>query len=125
MYLAYSALQSEPRDYECNALGARMSAAGATTLATGVVLTLVCTVYSAFRAGSNTQTFRWGGRGRGLGTVVKLAALGCAGGWQMEAVEWHTRCTAWTTVAAGSLAIHSSCLPTPTTCLPALQHQRL
>ena len=59
MYLQYSALQSEPRDYECNALGARLSAASATTLATGVLLTLVSVVYSAFRAGSNTQTFRW------------------------------------------------------------------
>lgn len=58
MYLQYSALQSEPRDYECNALGARLSAASATTLATGVLLTLVSVVYSAFRAGSNTQTFR-------------------------------------------------------------------
>lgn len=61
MYLQYSALQSEPRDYECNALGARLSAASATTLATGVLLTLVSVVYSAFRAGSNTQTFSTGG----------------------------------------------------------------
>ena len=51
--------QSEPRDYVCNALGARMSAASATTLTIGVLLTLVSVVYSAFRAGSNTQTFRW------------------------------------------------------------------
>lgn len=61
MYLAYSALQSEPRDYECNALGQRLSAASATTLATGVLLTLCSVVYSAFRAGSNTRTFRCGG----------------------------------------------------------------
>lgn len=51
--------QSEPRDYVCNSLGARMSAASATTLTIGVLLTLVSVVYSAFRAGSNTQTFRW------------------------------------------------------------------
>ena len=61
---ALCALQSEPRDYVCNALGARMSAASATTLTVGVLLTLVSVVYSAFRAGSNTQTFRcvadWG-----------------------------------------------------------------
>ena len=55
---ALCALQSEPRDYVCNALGARMSAASATTLTVGVLLTLVSVVYSAFRAGSNTQTFR-------------------------------------------------------------------
>lgn len=61
MYLAYSALQSEPRDYECNALGQRLSAASATTLATGVALTLCSVVYSAFRAGSNTRTFSTGG----------------------------------------------------------------
>lgn len=61
MYLAYSAMQSEPRDYVCNALGARMSAASATTLTVGVLLTLVSVVYSAFRAGSNTQTFSTGG----------------------------------------------------------------
>lgn len=82
MYLAYSALQSEPRDYECNALGQRLSAASATTLATGVLLTLCSVVYSAFRAGSNTSTFRCGSASGGVrkpaprgGGCVMLACL--------------------------------------------------
>lgn len=37
-----------------------MSAASASTQALGMVLTLVSVVYSAFRAGSNTQTFAAG-----------------------------------------------------------------
>lgn len=56
-YLGFSALQSEPRDYECNGLGARLNAASGTTLAAGMLLTLLSTVWAAFRAGSNTHTF--------------------------------------------------------------------
>lgn len=57
-YLCYSALVSEPHDYQCNGLGQRLNAASATTLATGMLLTLVSVVYSALRAGSNTALFR-------------------------------------------------------------------
>lgn len=56
-YLGYSALVSEPRDYECNLLGKRLSALSGATLAAGMGFTLLSVVYSAFRAGSNTQTF--------------------------------------------------------------------
>lgn len=56
-YLGFSALQSEPRDYECNVLGQRLNAASSTTLALGMVLTLASTIWAAFRAGSNTHTF--------------------------------------------------------------------
>jgi hypothetical protein len=56
-YLGFSALQSEPRDYECNMLGQRLNAASGTTLAMGMVLTLASTIWAAFRAGSNTHTF--------------------------------------------------------------------
>ncbi len=56
-YLGYSALQSEPHEYECNGVGHRITAASATTLALGMLLTLLSVVYSALRAGSNTQTF--------------------------------------------------------------------
>ena len=56
-YLGYSALQSEPHNYECNGVGHRITAASATTLALGMLLTLLSVVYSALRAGSNTQTF--------------------------------------------------------------------
>jgi hypothetical protein len=52
-----SALQSEPHEYECNGLGHRLSAASGSTLALGVLVTISCVVYSAFRAGSNTATF--------------------------------------------------------------------
>ena len=56
-YLGYSALQSEPHNYECNGVGHRYTAASATTLALGMLLTLLSVVYSALRAGSNTRTF--------------------------------------------------------------------
>lgn len=56
-YLGYTALQSEPHNYECNGIGHRYTAASATTLALGMLLTLLSVVYSALRAGSNTQTF--------------------------------------------------------------------
>lgn len=57
MYLAYGALLSEPHDYACNGLGAKWNVASGTTLVGGLLLTLVTTTYSAFRAGSNTRTF--------------------------------------------------------------------
>lgn len=57
MYLCYSALQSEPRDYPCNGLAVRLTAASGSTLVVGMLLTLASVVYSAFRAGSNTNLF--------------------------------------------------------------------
>ncbi|KAI8465487.1 MAG: serine incorporator/TMS membrane protein [Monoraphidium minutum] len=57
MYLAYSALQSEPKDYACNGLGHRIGAASGGTLVVGMLVTLLSVVYSALRAGSNTQLF--------------------------------------------------------------------
>jgi hypothetical protein len=57
MYLCYSALQSEPRDYECNGLGHRLNAASGSTLVIGMLVTLLSVVYSALRAGSNTKLF--------------------------------------------------------------------
>lgn len=51
MYLCYSALQSEPRDYECNGLGHRLNAASGSTLVVGMLVTLLSVVYSALRAG--------------------------------------------------------------------------
>jgi hypothetical protein len=41
MYLCYSSMASEPRDYECNRLGQRLNAASGTTLAAGMALTLL------------------------------------------------------------------------------------
>lgn len=46
MYLCYSALASEPKEYQCNALGHRVSAANESTLAMGVVVTVASIVYS-------------------------------------------------------------------------------
>jgi hypothetical protein len=57
-YLCYSALQSEPYEYECNGLRHHLTAASGSTLAIGMIITLVSVVYSALRAGSNTTTFR-------------------------------------------------------------------
>lgn len=41
MYICYSSMASEPRDYECNGLGQRLNAASGTTLAAGMALTLL------------------------------------------------------------------------------------
>lgn len=57
MYLQFSALQSEPREYDCNTLGQKLNAASGTTLAGGMLLALLSVVWAAFRAGSNTDTF--------------------------------------------------------------------
>lgn len=62
-YLAYSALASEPHDYMCNGLGHRLNAASASTLAAGMLLTLLSVVYSALRAGSNTALLSFGEAG--------------------------------------------------------------
>ena len=59
-YLCYSSCISEPHDYICNGLGSRLNAASASTLAAGMFLTLLSVVYSALRAGSNTQLFSFG-----------------------------------------------------------------
>lgn len=56
-WLGFSALQSEPRDYECNSIGHKLSAASGTTLAAGMAFTLLSTVWAAFRAGSNVRMF--------------------------------------------------------------------
>lgn len=49
MYLAYSALQSEPHSEVCNGLGRKIDAASGTTLAIGMVFMLLSVVYSAFK----------------------------------------------------------------------------
>lgn len=67
MYLCFSALQSEPRDYECNGLAKRMVTSGG-SVAIGMVLTLGAVIYSALRAGSNTGTFFIGS---GIGYTYK------------------------------------------------------
>ncbi len=56
-YLCYSALQSEPHNYQCNGLGKHFTAASGSTLAVGMVIAIVSVVYSALRAGSNNRTF--------------------------------------------------------------------
>lgn len=57
MYLCYSALQSEPRNYECNGLGHRLNAASGSTLVIGMLVTLLSVVYSALRAGELCMGF--------------------------------------------------------------------
>lgn len=56
-YLTYSALASEPHDYECNSIGQRVTAASGSTLALSMLGTLAAVVWSALRAGSNTALF--------------------------------------------------------------------
>ena len=61
-FLLYSALSSEPKSYECNALGQTKwdNPEGGATLAIGMGVTLLSVVYSALRAGSSDI---WGGSG--------------------------------------------------------------
>lgn len=57
-YLCFSSLQSEPSDYICNGLGVvTTQAASNSTLALGMIFTLLSVVYAAFRAGSNSRLF--------------------------------------------------------------------
>ncbi|XP_042498739.1 probable serine incorporator [Macadamia integrifolia] len=53
-YLCYSALASEPRDYECNGFHKHSKAVSTGTLTLGLVTTVLSVVYSAVRAGSST-----------------------------------------------------------------------
>lgn len=53
MYLCYSALASEPRDYECNGLHNHSKAVSTGSLTLGLVTTVLSVVYSAVRAGSS------------------------------------------------------------------------
>lgn len=52
-YLCYSALASEPRDYECNGLHKHSKAVSTGTLTLGLLTTTLSVVYSAVRAGSS------------------------------------------------------------------------
>ncbi|GFQ08324.1 probable serine incorporator [Phtheirospermum japonicum] len=54
MYLCYSGLASEPRDYECNGLHKHSKAVSSSSLALGLLTTVLSVVYSAVRAGSST-----------------------------------------------------------------------
>ncbi|CAI9113825.1 OLC1v1014508C1 [Oldenlandia corymbosa var. corymbosa] len=54
MYLCYSGLASEPRDYECNGLHKHSKAVSTGTLTIGLLTTVLSVVYSAVRAGSST-----------------------------------------------------------------------
>ncbi|PKI40786.1 probable serine incorporator [Punica granatum] len=54
MYLCYSGLASEPRDYECNGLHKHSKAVSTSTMTLGLLTTVLSVVYSAVRAGSST-----------------------------------------------------------------------
>ncbi|OAY69415.1 Serine incorporator 3 [Ananas comosus] len=51
-YLCYSALSSEPRDFECNGLHNHSKAVSTGSLTLGLITTVLSVVYSAVRAGS-------------------------------------------------------------------------
>ncbi|XP_011034606.1 PREDICTED: probable serine incorporator [Populus euphratica] len=53
MYLCYSGLSSEPREYECNGLHRHSKAVSTSTLTIGLLTTVLSVVYSAVRAGSS------------------------------------------------------------------------
>ncbi|OMO55073.1 TMS membrane protein/tumor differentially expressed protein [Corchorus capsularis] len=53
-YVCYTALSSEPRDYECNGLHNKSSAVSTSTLILGMLTTVLSILYSALRAGSST-----------------------------------------------------------------------
>ncbi|KXZ45723.1 hypothetical protein GPECTOR_51g709 [Gonium pectorale] len=74
-YLCFSALQSEPRDYACNGLAHRLTAASGGTLALGMLVTLASVVYAAFRAGSNTSLFTLDGSEEGEPVAERQALL--------------------------------------------------
>ncbi|KAI7985505.1 putative serine incorporator [Camellia lanceoleosa] len=54
MYLTYSGLASEPREYKCNGLHNHSKAVSTGTLTVGLLTTVLSVVYSAVRAGSST-----------------------------------------------------------------------
>ncbi|CAL5440454.1 unnamed protein product [Camellia sinensis] len=54
VYLTYSGLASEPREYECNGLHNHSKAVSTGTLTVGLLTTVLSVVYSAVRAGSST-----------------------------------------------------------------------
>ncbi|KAL0797849.1 hypothetical protein Bca101_053023 [Brassica carinata] len=54
LYLCYSGLASEPRDYECNGLHKHSKAVSTGTMTIGLLTTVLSVVYSAVRAGSST-----------------------------------------------------------------------
>jgi len=53
-FLCYSALSSEPVDYECNTFGRGSTLASRSSVFAGMAVTLASVVYSALRAGSTT-----------------------------------------------------------------------
>jgi hypothetical protein len=83
MYLCYSALQSEPREYQCNGLAKRLTAASSTTLATGMLVTLISVIYSAFRAGELAHDLR------------TEHLQGCPSAWQPPATPLGCVSAAW------------------------------
>lgn len=95
MYLAYSALQSEPRDYECNGLGHRLNAASGSTLVVGMLVTLLSVVYSALRAG---EVARVGDAGWGAWVYGCSSTVSRVGAWCHAQAVWlldmyyHLRC---------------------------------
>ncbi|XP_010546830.1 PREDICTED: serine incorporator 3 isoform X2 [Tarenaya hassleriana] len=54
VYVCYTGLSSEPRDYECNGLHNKSKAVTTSTLILGMLTTVLSVIYSAVRAGSST-----------------------------------------------------------------------
>lgn len=54
-YLTFSALSSEPSGYACNGRSLQQAAAGQAATATGMAVTVLSVVWSAFRTGSSSE----------------------------------------------------------------------
>merc|ERR1711937_312141 len=60
VFLCFSALSSQPADYQCNGMGHKMDN---TKLWMGMIFTLSSVAYSAMSVGSSSGTFSLGGEG--------------------------------------------------------------
>lgn len=54
-YLTFSALSSEPSGYACNGRATQQAGAGQAATATGMAVTVLSVVWSAFRTGSSSE----------------------------------------------------------------------
>ncbi|CAK9171488.1 unnamed protein product, partial [Ilex paraguariensis] len=95
MYLCYSGLASEPRDYECNGLHKHSKAVSTGTLTVGLLTTVLSVVYSAVRAGSSTTLLSSpssprAGWSTSVGESGKLVDVGWPSVWVRIVTGWAT-----------------------------------
>ena len=69
VFLCFSALSSQPADYQCNGMGHKMDN---TKLWMGMIFTLSSVAYSAMSVGSSSGTFSLGGEGSSISSSTPL-----------------------------------------------------